>query len=108
MVCWACLQPTTRQASATTQHTSKHTHAPALTWQAPWALQPDGHSTAGRWQGVAGQDAMPGRVSSLSPEGGSVRQARAWQMALVVRRGSKLGGAGDGEAEGALGLGLVP
>ena len=51
--------------------TSKHTQAPALTWQASWALQPDGHSTAGRRQGVFGQDATPGiRESSLSPEGG--------------------------------------
>ncbi len=108
MVCWACLKRTTPKLLPTTQRTSKHTHAPALTWQAPWALQPDGHSTAGRRQGVAGQDAMPGRVSSLSPEGGSVRQANSWQMAEVVRRGSKLGRAGDGEAEGALGEGLVP
>ena len=52
------------------------------------------------------QDTMPGRVSSRSPIGGSVRQARASHTAAVVRRGSKLGG--DGEADGALGAGVAP
>lgn len=83
------------------QRTSKQTQAPAATWQAPWALQPDGHSTTGTWQGVLGQEAMPGRVSSLSPDGGRVRHASVWHTAAVVKRGSKLGRVGDGEGEGA-------